>query len=207
MHRVKSQLWIMLNEAFIVDLQPDIPAVLDFVYTWQSNWFTLTWALIVSDHIKWLILLESAEPFEDGLLIVTSHPSREQWIVWTLYCEKQWYLMLSRFRYQCCLMLLLLLHWWMVSSVQHILCSIIFVKSETPHYTQTTYAHMTCSLITPSRCATLNFMLNYWPCVKCGRQDVMSHSMASVLVIRMQETGYDVSIASVLKILSSTAVW
>ncbi len=83
----------------------------------------------------------------------------------------------------------------MVSSAQHILCSIIFVKSETPHYTQTTYDLLTDHSL---KVRHIDFMLNYRPCVKCGRQDVMSHSMASVLVIRMQETGYDVSIASVL---------
>ncbi len=87
-------------------------------------------------------------------------------------------------------MLLVLLHGWMVSSAQRILCSIIFVKSETPHYTQNTY-----DLLTDHSLKVRH--TSFHAKLLCGQQDMMSHSMASVLVIRTQGTGYDVTLYSI----------
>ncbi len=67
---------------------------------------------------------------------------------------------------------------------------VIFVKSETPHYTQNTY-----DLLTDHSLKVRH--TSFHAKLLCGQQDMMSHSMASVLVIRMQGTGYDVTLYSI----------
>lgn len=140
--------------------------------------------MIVSDHIKWSQ--------------ITSHTTREQ--VWTLCSEN---VIFDAYKVQISTLFNTFSFASLVNCFAHTL--IIFVKSETPLYTQNTYAYTTCSLITPSRCVTLDFMLNNWPCVKCGWQDMMPHSMASVLIIRMKDTRYNVALYSLC--ISSTIVW
>ncbi len=81
------------------------------------------------------------------------------------------------------------------SQVNGFICSahtvfVIFVKSETPHYTQNTY-----DLLTDHSLKVRH--TSFHAKLLCGQQDMMSHSMASVLVIRMQGTGYDVTLYSI----------
>lgn len=86
--------------------------------------------------------------------------------VWTLCCKKQWYLILWRFRFQCCLMLShVLLHWFHPFSAYCVWLS-CKSKSETPHYTQNTHAHT----ITPSGCVILDCMIKYWPVSNAGNR-------------------------------------